>query len=71
MGPHTQRTGSFSDLVFGGRFGATIGSEAHSPLGQAPFWTPVSCARGPPSAVLTGVAFSQNWRSVNLFSEGP
>ena len=45
MGPHTPRTGSFSDPV---RFGANIGSEAHSPPGQAPFWTPVSCACGPP-----------------------
>ncbi len=48
MGPHTPQTGSVSEPVFGVRFGANIGSEAHSPPGQAPFWTPVSCACGPP-----------------------
>jgi hypothetical protein len=57
MGPHTPRTGSFSDPVFGVRFGANIGCEAHCPPGQAPFWTPVSCACGPPLAVLTGAVF--------------
>jgi hypothetical protein len=59
MGPHTPRTGPLSDPVFGVRFGANIGSEAHSPPGQAPFWTPVSCTRGPPLAVLTGAVFSR------------
>jgi hypothetical protein len=57
MGPHPQRTGSFSDPVFGVRFGANIGSEAHSPPGQAPFWTPVLCACGLPLAALIGAVF--------------
>jgi hypothetical protein len=49
--------GHFLTPFFGVRFGANIGSEAHSPPGQAPFWTPVSCTRGPPLAVLTGAVF--------------